>query len=36
MFEAYINKKTDTESLEQNEVINGEEISEVLSKEIIP
>jgi hypothetical protein len=36
LFEAYINKVQGIDSLEVNEVISGEDISEILSREIIP
>lgn len=36
LFEAYINKKKDNSMGENNETITSEEISEILSREIIP
>ncbi len=36
LFEVYVNREIDRESGDNNEVISSQEISEVLSKEIIP
>jgi hypothetical protein len=36
LFEIYINKNIDKENENYNETIGGHEISEILSKEIIP